>query len=93
VHRKFAGFLADGGATIAPGLKIQAGDKDVGEVTSTSSIELAGVEKTVALGYIRREIAPPGREVTIGGVKAAVISLPVAGVASVSKDVLEHHPA
>jgi hypothetical protein len=31
----------------------------------------------VALGYIRREVGVPGREVTIAAVKASVIQLPL----------------
>lgn len=75
VHRKFTGFLVDGTAHIAPGSKIVSGEKEVGEITSAAS--LPGTNKTVALGYIRREIGVPGREVTIGSVKAVVAQLPV----------------
>jgi folate-binding protein YgfZ len=74
VHRKFTGFLADAEAAIAAGAKIVAGEKEVGEVTSVASLPR---QKTVVLGYIRREVATPGREVTIGTAKAKVVSLPV----------------
>jgi folate-binding protein YgfZ len=77
VHRKFTGFLADGGQPIPTGSKIVAGEKEVGEVTSASSLRLAGHEKTVALGYIRREVGVPGREVMAGAAKATVVQLPV----------------
>jgi folate-binding protein YgfZ len=77
VHRKFSGFLADTGASLAPGAKISAGEKEVGEITSAAAVRLAQGEKTVALGYIRREVGAPGREVMIGGVKATVIQLPL----------------
>jgi folate-binding protein YgfZ len=77
VHRKFTGFLADGAVEIAPGNKIVAGEKEVGEITSAASLHLAGGEKTVALGYIRREVGIPGREVTIASAKATVVQLPV----------------
>ena len=66
VHRKFTGFLAEGAAQIAPGSKIVAGEKEVGEITSAASLQLQERDKTVALGYIRREVGMPGREVTIG---------------------------
>jgi hypothetical protein len=33
------------------------------------------------LGYVRREVGVPGREVTIGTRKATVVQLPVEGVA------------
>jgi len=77
VHRKFAGFLTDAGQPIASGTKIIAGEKEVGEVTSLASLGPPNPEKTVALGYIRRELGTPGREVTIGGVKATIVPLPV----------------
>ncbi len=99
VHRKFTGFVADGAGQIAPGNKIVAGEKEVGEITSAASLHLAGGEKTVALGYIRREVGVPGREVTIGLAKATVVQLPVTDSvllqeASSSKSLsLEHHPA
>jgi folate-binding protein YgfZ len=73
VHRKFSGFLADGQAALTAGAKIVAGEKEVGEVTSVAY--LSG-QKAVVLGYIRREVATPGRDVTIGSAKAKVISLP-----------------
>jgi len=75
VHRKFTGFVIDSAAQIGAGSKVVAGDKEVGEVTSAAS--LPGGTKTVALGYIRREVGVPGREVTIGSVKAVVAQLPV----------------
>ena len=78
VHRKFTGFMADGAGKISVGLKIAAGGKDVGEITSAASVRASGRDKTVALGYIRREVGVPGREVTIGDAKATVVQLPVA---------------
>jgi folate-binding protein YgfZ len=98
VHRKFTGFVADGAGQIAPGNKIVAGEKEVGEITSAASLHLEGGDKTVALGYIRREVGVPGREVTIGSVKATVVQLPVTDSvlfqeASLITPRLEHHPA
>ncbi len=78
VHRKFTGFVGEGAAQIAAGTKIIAAEKEVGEITSEASLQLHGGNKTVALGYIRREVGVPGREVTIGGAKATVAQLPVA---------------
>ncbi len=73
VHRKFSGFLVDGSQPEA-GTKILSAEKEVGEVTSVSSI---GSARAVALGYIRREVRTPGREVTVGGAKASVVPLPL----------------
>jgi len=77
VHRKFAGFVADAGQPISSGSKIVAGDKEVGELTSVVSLRAPNAEKTVALGYIRREVGTPGREVMIGGLRATIVPLPV----------------
>ena len=92
VHRKFVGFLADGAVPIAAGAKIVAGEKEVGEVTSAASLQLAGGEKTVALGYIRREVGVPGREVMIGSANAIVVQLPVTG-GLLQEHSLEQHSA
>ncbi len=77
VHRKFAGFLIEGTSEIAPGAKILVADKEVGEITSAASLLFASTAKTVALGYLRREAGVPGREVTIGTIKATVVQFPV----------------
>jgi folate-binding protein YgfZ len=77
VHRTFTGFLLGGAIEIAAGTKIVSNEREVGEITSAGSIRFDGHEKTVALGYIRRELGVPGREVIIGGSKATVVPLPV----------------
>ena len=77
VHRKFSGFLADASDSIVPGTKVVAGEREVGEITSASILQLATGRKTVALGYIRREIGAPGREVVIGTATARVVQLPL----------------
>ena len=76
VHRKFTGFLADPDRPIATGTKVVAGEKEVGEVTSVASVRVPSGKKTVALGYVRRELGTPGREVTIGGMTASIVPLP-----------------
>ena len=94
VHRKFTGFLADSAQPIAPGTKIVAGEKEVGEITSVASLQLPTGNKVVALGYIRRELAIPGREVTIGTLKATVVQLPVTdSVLLQHENSLEQRPA
>ncbi len=77
VHRKFTGFVIDGDATsIAPGAKIAVAGKEVGEVTSIASLPIANGDQTVALGYIRREVSAPGKEVEIAGTPAKIATLP-----------------
>lgn len=93
VHRKFSGFLADNGEAIAVGSKVIAGEKEVGEITSVAVIRAGGGDRTVALGYIRREVGTPGREVVIGGVKAHVIQLPVAHEVVAQESSLARHSA
>lgn len=85
VHRMFAGFVVANGEPIAAGAKIVARDtaagnavavdKEVGEVTSVASLP-GEPGRSVALGYIRREVGAPGREVTIGAAAAKVVKLP-----------------
>ncbi|HEV2717201.1 MAG TPA: glycine cleavage T C-terminal barrel domain-containing protein, partial [Terriglobales bacterium] len=79
VHRTFTGFEIEGPLP-APGTKVQAEGKDVGEITSAASLPVDAGERKVALGYCRREVASPGREVTIGGVTARISQLPFAGI-------------
>jgi len=77
VHRKFSGFLAEGGQPITAGAKIVAGDKEVGEITSAALLRVESGQKSVALGYIRRELGTPDREVAVGGIRTTVVPLPV----------------
>jgi folate-binding protein YgfZ len=80
VHRKFTGFVVEGRVAVAVGAKIISGEKEVGEVTSVATLPAPSGQRTVALGYIRREVGVPGREVAIGTAKAIVIQLPMDGV-------------
>jgi folate-binding protein YgfZ len=75
VRRKFSGFEVQG-ALPAPGSKIQLDGKDVGEITSAASLPLAGGDRRVVLGYIRREAATAGKVVNAGGSEARVANLP-----------------
>ncbi len=81
VHRKFTGFVVEGKAAIPVGAKIICDEKEVGEITSVVVLRTPSGDRTVALGYIRREVGMPGREVTIGTAKATVIPLPLESVA------------
>ncbi len=77
VHRKLAGFLGEDNAAIVAGAKVAAGAKEVGEITSITSLRAAGSELVVALGYIRREAGIVGHEVLVNGAKATVVQLPL----------------
>ena len=92
VHRKFSGFLAEG--PIAPDAKIIAAGKEVGVVTSAAAVRFDFGQRTVALGYIRREAASPGAEVMIGSEKAIVVPVPIADWAPFAQAVVpEPHSA
>ncbi len=91
VHRKFTGFLLEGAATIEVAAKITFDEKEVGEVTSVATAPSRAGDQTVALGYIRREVGVPGREVTIGTAKARVIQLPLESVALGQAEDSLHH--
>ena len=92
VHRKFSGFVADAAAVITPGDKIVAGEKEVGEITSAARVQFPAGDKSVAVGYIRREAGTPGREVAIAAVRATVVQLPE-GLFSRPESALEQRPA
>lgn len=76
VHRTFTGFVFEGGSAIAAGAKVSSGEKEVGEITSVARLRTSAGNRTIALGYIRREIGVPGREVTIEASKASVVQFP-----------------
>jgi aminomethyltransferase len=75
VHRKFTGFKIEG-APPAVGTKIQWQGKEVGEITSSAVIPGATSEQTVALGYVRRELAGPGKDLDMAGSRVTVSELP-----------------
>ena len=75
VHRTFIGFEVQG-APPQPGTKVRANDKDVGEITSAARIPFPSGERTLALGYLRREVASPGAVVQAGEQSATVRVLP-----------------
>jgi folate-binding protein YgfZ len=77
VRRKFTGFEMQGQLPAA-GSKIQVAGKDVGEITSAASLPVAGGERRLALGYIRREVATPGKQVGADDSAATVANLPFA---------------
>lgn len=76
LHRGFAGFRMVEGPLPAPGSKVQAAGKDVGEITSAAMLPAQEGEIAVALGYVRKEAGAPGATVEIGTSKAQVGALP-----------------
>jgi folate-binding protein YgfZ len=92
VHRKFTGFVVEGTAALVRGAKILADEKEVGEITSAAALPASG-NQTVALGYIRREVGLPGREVKVASYKAVVAQLPLDNIALEKKENSLLHPA
>ena len=77
LHRTFTGFLMEAeGEPPQPGTKIQSEGKNIGEITSAARVPFPSGERTLALGYLRREFAAPGTVVQIGEQKATVQSIP-----------------
>jgi glycine cleavage system aminomethyltransferase T len=75
LHRTFTGFVFEGEPP-QPGTKIKDGDKNIGEITSAALVPFPSGERTVALGYLRREFEAPGTAVQVGEQKATVQSIP-----------------
>jgi folate-binding protein YgfZ len=79
VHRKFTGFEVLG-ALPTLGTKFQAEGRDIGEITSVAFLPIASGERSVALGYIRREVATPGKQFRAGDAQLSVAALPFSDV-------------
>jgi folate-binding protein YgfZ len=77
VHRRFAGFVTDASSKITAGEKILFGGKEVGGLTSAAVLRTEHGERSVALGYVRREAGLPGTQVLIADATATVVSLPM----------------
>lgn len=81
VNRLLVPLVLAPGAEVAPGAEIRDGETKVGAVTSVTRSTL--LDKTVALGYVKREFAAPQTTLAIktpSGVEPAVVSTrPIAG--------------
>ncbi len=75
LHRKLAGLIVKGPPP-APGAKIQADGKEVGEITSALALPAGNAECTLAFGYLRVEALVPDKRVEVSGVPARVRLLP-----------------
>ncbi len=74
VHREFTAFLVDGPLP-APGTRIQADEKEVGEITSGAELPMLEGNRAVALGYLRREAT--GKNLRAGAAMLKPTSLPI----------------
>ena len=78
VHRVFTGFEVEG--KVQPGNAIQSDGKDVGQITSVTTVSTQSGERVIALGYVRREHLSSGADLTAAGVKVGPVSVPFTNV-------------
>ncbi len=75
VNWRLVGITVSGPLPPPPETKLIADGKEIGEVTSSCASPTLG--KTIALAYVRREVAEPGQRLVLAsGVPAEVVSLP-----------------
>jgi len=74
VARKLVGLTIDGSDAPPPGARIASGDREIGEVTSSTMSP--ALQRPIALGYVHRDFVEPGTSVTIGSVNAHVTAVP-----------------
>jgi folate-binding protein YgfZ len=74
VVRKLVGLVLDGPDAPSAGAAIQAGEREVGRITSATLSP--AMQKPIALGYVHREFVEPGTKVAVGGHAAEITKLP-----------------
>jgi folate-binding protein YgfZ len=74
VARRLVGLVVEGLSAAAAGASIRVGDRDIGQVTSSTMSPAVG--RPIALGYVHRDFIQPGTRVTVGGANATVHALP-----------------
>ncbi|MBW8862585.1 MAG: folate-binding protein YgfZ [Acidobacteria bacterium] len=74
VARKLVGLTIDGSDVPQPGARITSGDREIGEVTSSTMSP--ALQRPIALGYVHRDFVEPGTSVTIGSTNAHVTTVP-----------------
>jgi len=85
VNWKLVGLVVESGVAPAPGEKLLAAGREVGEVTSSCVSPTLG--KVIALGYLRREASEPGTKLALAsGATAKVMPLPFYSRAETQKD-------
>lgn len=74
VARRLVGIALTGAQPPAPGAAIRSGDRDIGEVTSSTMSP--ALQRPIALGYTHRDFVEPGTRVEVGGSAGEVVKLP-----------------
>ncbi len=73
VARRLAGLHFSSSTPPARGEVIRAGEREIGQVTSSARSPVAGV---IALGYVHRDFTEPGTAVVVAGNEATVVATP-----------------
>src|SRR5262245_35991707 len=74
VARKLVGLSKTGDVVPPAGSRIRAGDREIGEVTS--STRSPALQMPIALGYVHRDFVEPGTRVAVDGAQGEVVTLP-----------------
>ena len=74
VARKLMGLRFDAGTVPPAGAAVRAGDREIGQVTSSARSPAA--KQPIALAYLHRDFLTPGTAVSVDGAAAVVTELP-----------------
>jgi len=74
VARRLVGLRLQGDVVPPAGSRIRAGDREIGEVTS--STQSPALQTPIALGYVHRDFVEPGTKVAVDGAEGEVVTLP-----------------
>ena len=74
VARRLVGLRFQGDVVPPAGARIRAGDREIGEVTS--STRSPALQAPIALGYVHRDFVEPGTKVAVDGATAEVVTVP-----------------
>jgi folate-binding protein YgfZ len=75
VHRRFTGLILEG-PVASRGSKVMAGEKEIGELTSSAEIKVDGVARKVALGYVKRSSTEQSESLHVDGSAVRITALP-----------------
>jgi folate-binding protein YgfZ len=74
IARKLVGISFSGAAAPATRAAIRAGDRDIGQITSSTFSP--GLQRPIALGYVHRDFVEPGTAISVDGEAGEVTALP-----------------
>jgi folate-binding protein YgfZ len=74
VARRLVGLRFQGDVVPPAGARIRAGDREIGEVTS--STRSPALQAPIALGYVHRDFVEPATKVAADGAEGEVVTLP-----------------